>query len=820
MRLTLRTLLAYLDEILDPSDREELAKRIESSEFATDLIHRTRDTMRRLRLSAPQPLGTGMAFDPNTVAEYLDNVLPPEGVSDFERICLESDVHLAEVASCHHVLTMVLGEPASVDTAARERMYAIASEAELRRRLRVEPAHWPPERRLEEVTPAAPSQLAASRADEAVPAGPAIGRTAVEIPDYLRTSTWSQYRGLLTLIAAALLVTATVVFAFGLTDWFRGQPSSVAVVGDDGATMPAPPAMGSGDQASPDAQSTDPSAVAADNIAGSPPSGSAGSGEGAGHSSDDLTASSAEATPPPLLAPGSAAPPSHSSQEGGESQSTSTPEEPAFFPELAPDFGEIEETPDRYADEEPATTDATPGDVAPAASTLPIAPDEEEVLVDTQGEASSSPDVEPRVASSLDDSGGLAIAVEADEAGTEPSDLAPPADSKIGTYLGGKTVLLRFDEEEGAWFRLAPRTTVKAGDKLLSLPAFRPRITLASGVSMELVGGTMIEVTTSDKVVDGPSSTDSHVPVVEIVYGRLILVNVAPAEESQVRLSFGNTVGDVQLSSNAALAVEVEREYVPGRDPRQTPAPVVAYLYAPNGHIVWTDDSGSKTLERPGSWTVRDGAASEVVADHPSPDWIDRDPEELLSELRHGAPVVEQILVTDRPIDNQLLELFQGSSRREVKSLVARCSVHAGLFVPFVDALRDSEQKAVWKMHIETLRSAMALSPESAERIWETLVDQRGERAAADLYEMLCGYDEDQIGHTQEEVENGAIARLIDRLADDNLDYRVLAVHNLREITGKTLMPNPAGSLNEREQGIRHWRTRLKSGELRPPAEP
>jgi hypothetical protein len=247
---------------------------------------------------------------------------------------------------------------------------------------------------------------------------------------------------------------------------------------------------------------------------------------------------------------------------------------------------------------------------------------------------------------------------------------------------------------------------------------------------------------------------------------------------------------------------------------------VAAALYAPNGNIVWTDDSGARTVDEPGRWTVADGTASEIAADQTSPEWIDRDPVELLSEQRHGAPVVEQSLVPNRPVDNQLLELYQGSGRREVKSLAARCSVHVGLFVPFIEALRDSDQKSVWKIHIETLRSAMALSPESAENIWKTLVDQRGERAATDLYEMLCGFDENQIGHTQEEREVGAIAHLIDRLEDDNLDYRVLAVHNLREITGKTLMSNPAGSPNEREQGIRHWRARLKSGELGPMAQP
>ena len=294
----------------------------------------------------------------------------------------------------------------------------------------------------------------------------------------------------------------------------------------------------------------------------------------------------------------------------------------------------------------------------------------------------------------------------------------------------------------------------------------------------------------------------------------MVLVNTSN-DESGLKLTIGGQTADVRLSRNATLAVDVVPKYLPGQDPRESPSPIVAALYVRDGDVVWNDASGSRNIPAPGQLKIEGGAPSTVSADVTFPDWIDQEPVEQRSEQLFGAPKVEQTLDPSRPAEEQLLELYQSSNRREVKSLVARSSVYVGLFVPFVEALRDSDQKSSWKMHIDTLRSAMSLGPESAEKIYQTLDDQRGKEAANDLYQMLCGYDAPQIG-TADEFRSGLASQLVDWMENDSLDYRVLAVQDMGDITGMRLMPNPAGAPTERARGIRLWRQRLKAGEIAP----
>lgn len=123
MRLTLRTLLSYLDDTLPPSEAKQMGAKLAESEPAQEIVERITNVIRRRRLTVP---AASSRIDPNTVAEYLDNEITPELAEELERICLSSDVHLAEVAACHQILSLVLGEAPAAPEGAAKRMYALS----------------------------------------------------------------------------------------------------------------------------------------------------------------------------------------------------------------------------------------------------------------------------------------------------------------------------------------------------------------------------------------------------------------------------------------------------------------------------------------------------------------------------------------------------------------------------------------------------------------------------------------------------------------------------------------------------------------------
>jgi hypothetical protein len=201
-------LLAYLDDTLEPAQAKVIGQKVNESETARELIARIKQVTRRRRLTTPPVTGAGAKTDAGTIAAYLDNTLPAEQLAEVEEICLASDVHLAEIAACHQILTLVLGEPALVPPTARQRMYGLVKGPE-----------------------AIPFRKATSPLDTG-DAGADLGHEDDEtlrmgLPAYRRHGGWSQP---LTIIAGGLALVA--LLAFAIWQLLPPSPRNAAGAGD------------------------------------------------------------------------------------------------------------------------------------------------------------------------------------------------------------------------------------------------------------------------------------------------------------------------------------------------------------------------------------------------------------------------------------------------------------------------------------------------------------------------------------------------------------------------------------------------------------
>ncbi len=724
MRLTLRTVLAYLDGNLEPDDAEDIGKKIEESEFATRLVHTIRDCTQRARLGCPPLIGRGLGADPNTVAEYLEYRLADERVPEFERICLASETNLAEVASCHQILTLVLGEPAEIDPQTRDRLYALAAQADAPP-LQSDAMHGD-SARGESIRQAVAAPVAAPPAGAAVP--PVVRRPKPEVPEYLRESRWPIWP-LVAMILVAASLTFAGLFFFGPAPF---RESVTALV-----TPPSEPEQQAVDGAKLDDDVKDAAKAEPAEDASAAPAGDeapAATGEPAATAPVDEPAPAQDVEPAPLE-PADAAP---------------------ADPSLARPAGDPAAEPDATA---PLPPEPGPLDGAASRETSPPEPLPTSPLAPLPG------DDMPAEPMPLDDAPGAT-----DEAPAGDPRRAPA--EGFGRFTTNtREVLLKFDPALADWVRLGARSPLNKGDRLMSLPLFQPMITLSSNISIQADGAAEFELV---------GWSEQNTPIMAVLYGRLLMDTVGRAGNS-LRLQIdGQDPLITFVDPESTLALDVYRELPPGKNPEAGPALLVANLYATSGVIRVTKADGVPTeLQAPAMFSLTGGPDEKPRAGQ-FPAWVTGDE---LSELdRRAASDVDTNLAPDKSAGLQLRELIDPqhklSRKREVQTLAIRSLAHLGDFNPAIAALNNADLKNSWPAVVAELKAAIANSPETAARVRGALEKQRGEENGRGLYRMLWGY-------STSDLQTGAGRELLDALnRNDALDFRVLAILNLQELAG------------------------------------
>ena len=804
MRLTLRTLLAYMDGLLDPKDSQEIGKKIEDSKSATELFHKIRDVMRRLRLAAPSISERAANLDCNTVAEYLDNALPGDRVLDFEEISLKSEVHLAEVASCHQILTMVLGEPADIDPESRQRMYQLPTVAN----------------RVDEERLAAVEAATMLSGDGNGPISSVVPPVKVRprpvVPEYLRDP--PRKSRLLPAAAVMFLAGAAITLILLLFGQFNpGTP-----LGNGLQWVQAKLHIKSAD----DEQDEGDGKRFAKLPENAGQNGAAeSSGQGGPKSSKsvpDVPAAAKNTGNPPSVAAKSVAPPS---------SADIPPEKPAPGKLPATGLGKVAGVPGT-ANLTPSGQSSPPGIGSPAslATTVPTGakPD--------GGENSSVPSVagpslkgaEPKTlpdsftAGSRPTKPPLGVA-SVDSPRTSGRDALPPAvgragpsvavdeKTKIGRFMSdGQDVLLKFEAKNSGWRRVLPEEFLAGRQPLLALPSYRPRVVVLNvGATLELVNGSRVELL-PDNAQD--------LPGVDIDFGRVVIRPLAQAG-ARLRVLVGSHAGTITLTNVESIAgLEVTRVHEPGKDPEKVPfSRALTKLYVAKGGAVWEEEAGKPPLRLTApAELLLDGLNADTPpsAGKDIPKWITVNT--VNEDDQRAALSVSQALPAERAASLGLMELTE-DRRKEVRWLAARCLGYLGQFDPMTAALNDVGFRREWSDYIEQLKEAIARGPETAAGIRQSLEKQYGNESAGALYRMLWGY-------TDKELEDGEDDRLVKFLDHESPVFRVLAIENLREITRKTLGYHPeTPTAVKRQQFVQLWRRQQQLGRIRfslPEAKP
>jgi hypothetical protein len=753
MRLTLRTMLAFLDDILKPADAEDLRRKIDDSEFAKGLVHRIRASTHRGRLGAPTLDGKGMGLDPNTVAEYLDNVLPPERVPELEKICLESDVHLAEAASCHQILALVLGEAASVPPELRDRCYRIGSPDTTRVAARadtsdsVEPLDG-------SGTLAAPPVAtgdahAATLEEPAPPPGPGdvpaamplTTRKRTVVPDYLRAGKGTPWKPMLITLAIVFALVVTFLLALGPLDHTHPIAKLLGLRAE-------PELVAEGTSASP-IDTDGPETGAATGAA------SGGSGEG---ESDDNPSDSGSSPPaefvedvPPAGSPAAEADGDSASEQAAEGGAEGMTE------------GSGNDVP-----AEPGTPEFPPTEAMPAT------------------DAGTGAEAQPSEAEATEPA--------ADDPEAPPATPAPPVDVGFVKDLG-QHFLLRRDRASGNWFRLPGRAKLSSGDDLAVLPTYRPEIVLQPGVQVVCVGPTRAR-----PLPPG----DQGEPGLALLHGRAF-ASTAGVAGARLRLDLAGYQATVTLTEpDSEIAVDVARYLPAGGDPIGDGTTRVVHVFATVGDVQWQDQDGSMATIRAGQVRIVAGDRSETLTASGYPPWMVREELEPIELL--ASRDLEPTVTTDRPAILALNE--QAEDRKsEIRSLAARSLAFLGSFEALVAEFKNEQQRAFWAIEFDALRDGLTYGRTSATNVRATLETYHGDKAQ-ELYQMLCGYDPQQL-------VQGADGQLVDWLSDGALIARVLAYENLRRITGKTHYYQPWATEARRKSSVQDWLKELNEGGIR-----
>jgi len=777
MRLTLRTLLAYLDDLLEPSQAKELGAKIQESPMASELVSKIRDVIRKRRLTAPVVSGPGCDLDANLVAEYLDNTLSPEGVTDLEQICLESDVHLAEVAASHQILTLVLGEPVDIGPLSRDRMYAlgeaaksitpapvsttIAGQAATIAMKPVAPAATAvglgPA-----VKPVAGSRLPPTASPATVPAGaPLTERKSEEsfdrtIPDYLRAPPlWKR--------ALPLAIALLVIVWLGVL--FRDEEMVRNLLGRANPAVPV--------------QIADAGANRDANISENP---LLPAKDAAAHGDSEMQAPVQPVAEVPVDVAEKTEPEAPGEQVAVVNPKSMKASRPSIDPPPPADAEELDPAakpePTALIPDDDASPFRAPGTVVAKADSTA-----------TKTKAPAKPPVSTATP-------------------------VPAVRTNPAQYVSPDGIVLHYDPDRAGWYQLPPRSHVFADDALAVPEPFDAQIQLGREKHrLTVMGPAVVGVT--DPMKDLPMG-------INVLRGRVILqpaeandaAGPGAAKPVQMMLSIQGTNWHLELTEpDTRCGIEV----IP-REPRQLEEDFgtrgwSGSLYVWNGSVKIIDSAGqAQTLIAPASLLLAADPSSPQTEPSSSldlPNWDRR----LSTIAQKNARLFADEFSTDESSAHDALLGLVDSRVYALSRLAVSCLGLVGDYEMMLKVLDRNEHHESRVSAIHNLRTWVNQDPQNRVQLKEAIAAKFYPEEVDVVYRLIWGYQEEDARSKQ------TTEQLINWLEHDRLAIRELAWFYVKSLTNRKLeLFDTRANPMHRNAAVQKIRRQIeKDGTLLPP---
>ena len=801
MKLTLRTLLAYIDNLLPPRDAEEFEALLNENAAANNLCKRIQSVMTRPELGAPDILDKGLHLDPNVTAEYLDNVLSSEESPEYERLCISSDRQLSEVSACHQILTVVQVEPAEVDPAWRDKIYSAPSRVaneesvdlggaldapsssssgfmaslsgilsgasgilgggqslklNLDRKTpapppveKAESAPVPPafsEPESAPIEPQAPEPIVSQADAQSNMANPqaALEQYAQMITPEFETPEKGRQNvltWLLSLGAMAALIILFVVLFLGP----KNKGKTEVANNDNAATSTETASDNSGDKA------------------------------------QDVTQDNKTQTTEPSEA-SNAADPSDNDDAQKPSDTQSNDDQLTELPPLDTDepLSPVTEDDDSETDE----AANSPDEIGPEteADNSPTADDED--AADDLDDPIAAADDLPADASDKSEPGA------GDDASAEDSlelfeDDAPEKMVELGQFVKRKGVdpqLLAF-KAKGAgetWRRMSENSIVRSGDTLLAFPDYRPDVNLGANVRLRLVGPARVSIS--------PKSTPEEIHLT-LEYGRMILVT---SKDFTQKIIVKCAAEPTELEINQpSVKVSFEADVLKPKDnPAVTPASFYGTISLSLGKANLIFKGAVTPVASPTFIDCQTGTLNPQGAEA---DWIK-------TEIPPSTDL-EKRLSSDKPIGITLTEIVDNkTTSKELRQTALISLSMVGQYSTLVEDFNKEDRFSVWMDEFIVLQDSIFKSQANAQNALEELKKRyadKGER----IYEILWKY--------HNELSNEDMSDLVMDLRDGTLGVRV-AAYCLLKSRGVNLGAYKPTDLKKSETSLKSLESKYK----------